>query len=150
MIKLSNINEVTRYFNIPKEALDFLLSLDVNSENGRTDFGENCYVNVQSVETKKELPLMEAHEVFVDVQCLIKGEETIYYTKKEGLPIKKEYNAGGDAALYEFGAESEAVDYKSGEAVILYPCEAHLPNRATNEPMEIKKAILKVAMALAK
>ena len=150
MIKITNLNELSNYFDIPAEALDFLCSINTETENKRYDFSEDCYINVQSVETKPETPLMEAHVKFVDIQCLIDGEEKIYYVKKEGLPILKEYNEGGDAALYHFSEESEAVCYKAGEAIVLYPCEAHLPNRAVNESLKIKKAILKIALTLAK
>ena len=150
MIKITNLNELSNYFDIPAEALDFLCSINMETENKRYDFSEDCYINVQSVETKPETPLMEAHVKFVDIQCLIDGEEKIFFTKKEGLPILKEYNEGGDAALYQFGENSEAVCYKAGEAIILYPCEAHLPNRTVSESMKIKKAILKIAITLAK
>ena len=150
MIKISGFEKLNDYFNVPKEAFDFLKSIDMDTECKRYDFSDDCYINVQSVETKSETPLMEAHEKFVDIQCLIDGEEKIYYCKKEGLPILKEYNVGGDAALYKFAEESEAVCYKTGEAVILYPCEAHLPNRTVNGSVQIKKAILKIALTLAK
>ena len=150
MIKITDFNKLSEYFNIPGEALEFLRSINGETECKRYDFSDDCYINVQAVETKAETPLMEAHVKFVDIQCLIDGEEKIYYTAKEGLPILKEYNEGGDAALYEFSEKSESVCYKSGEAIVLYPCEAHLPNRVVNEPMKIKKAILKVALTLAK
>ena len=150
MIKITDFNNLNDYFNIPTEALGFLKSINMETECKRYDFSEDCYINVQSVETKAEVPLMEAHVKFVDIQCLIDGEEKIYYTAKEGLPILKEYNEGGDAALYEFSDKSESVCYKSGEAIVLYPCEAHLPNRVVNEPKKIKKAILKIALSLAK
>ena len=71
-------------------------------------------------------------------------------TLREKLAAFKAAREGGDAALYEFSEKSESVCYKSGEAIVLYPCEAHLPNRVVNEPMKIKKAILKVALTLAK
>ena len=64
--------------------------------------------------------------------------------------IIKNVRERGDAALYEFSQNSESVCYKSGEAIVLYPCEAHLPNRVVSEPKKIKKAILKVALSLAK
>ncbi|MBO5945468.1 MAG: YhcH/YjgK/YiaL family protein [Clostridia bacterium] len=150
MIKITDFNKLNDYFNVPGEALEFLCSINMDTECKRYDFSDDCYINVQSVQTKPETPLMEAHVKFVDIQCLINGEEKIYYTEKEGLPIIKEYNEDGDAALYSFNEKSDAVTYKSGEAIILYPCEAHLPNRTVNEPVQIKKAILKIALTLAK
>ncbi len=150
MIKITNLEQLKDYFNVPEEAFKFLRGIDMDTECKRYDFTPDCYVNVQTVTTKPETPLMEAHVKFVDVQYLIDGEEKIYYTKKDGLPILKEYNEGGDAALYHFAENSDEVCYKAGEAVILYPCEAHLPNRTVNSSVEIKKAILKIALSLAK
>ena len=148
MIKLTNFEEIKNYFNVPEEALTFLTGIDMETECKRYDFTPECYINVQEVETKVETPLMEAHELFVDIQCLIAGEEKIFYTAKEGLGIQRPYNASGDAALYDFASDSLPVCYKAGEAVVLYPEEAHLPNRAAGEPMKIKKAILKIATSL--
>jgi YhcH/YjgK/YiaL family protein len=150
MIKLANFNELENYFNIPGEALSFLKSITAATENKRYDFGEKCYINVQSVETKAETPLMEAHEIFIDIQCLIEGEEKIYYIGKEGLSIQRPYSENGDAALYDFDTSSKAVTYKAGEAVVLYPADAHLPNRAVSQPQTIKKAIIKLHTSCAK
>ena len=146
MIKITNIEDAKKYFDIPSEAIEFLKNASLETENKRYDFGEFCYVNVQSCDTKDETPLMEAHEKYVDIQYLISGDEKIYYTPKADLGIIKPYSEGGDAALYEFDNKSEAVVYTSGEAVILYPEEAHLPNRAVKEPKTIKKAVIKVSM----
>ena len=147
MIKLKSIDEANNYFEIPSEAIEFLKGANCDTENKRYDFGEFCYVNVQNCDTKEETPLMEAHEKYVDIQYLINGDEKIYYTPKAGLEIMKPYSEGGDAALYDFDEKSKSVVYTSGEAVILYPEEAHLPNRAANEPKTIKKAVIKVSMA---
>lgn len=146
MIKITAIEEAKKYFEIPSEAIEFLKKANCDTENGRYYFGEFCYVNIQTCDTKLETPLMEAHEKYVDIQYLIDGEEKIFYTEKEGLGIRKPYSEGGDAALYNFDEKSEAVTYKSGEAVILYPEEAHLPNRAVTTLRTIKKAVVKVSM----
>ena len=150
MIKLTNLDELTKHFDVSMEVIDFVKSINMDTECKKYEFSDSCYVNVQEVETKKETPLMEAHELFVDVQYLVSGEEKIFYTPKEGLPIQRPYSAGGDAALYDFDEKSDSVTYKSGEAIVLYPPEAHLPNRAAGEPMKIKKAIIKIAMSASK
>ena len=148
MIKITNIEEIKKYFNVPDEAVEFIKGATVDTENKRYEFSEKCFVNVQNVDTAVETPLMEAHEKFVDVQYLISGEEKIFYIAKEGLTVQTPYSEKGDMAFYDFDERSESVCYKSGEAVILYPEEAHLPNRAVGEPMPIKKAVIKVSMSL--
>ena len=111
MIKITNLNELSNYFDIPAEALDFLLSINTETENKRYDFSEDCYINVQSVETKPETPLMEAHVKFVDIQCLIDGEEKIFYVKKEGLPTECPYSAD------ELFAVATADKKRSGDSI---------------------------------
>lgn len=149
MIKITRIDELKNYFKIPEEAIELVKAANADTECKRYDFGDKCYVNVQDTETKSETLLMEAHELFVDVQYLVSGEEKIFYTAKEGLPIQSPYSARSDMALYDFDENSNSVCYKAGEAIVLYPEEAHLPNRAVGEPMAIKKAVIKISVSLA-
>ena len=86
---------------------------------------------------------MEAHERFLDVQMVLAGEEKIYVTDKAPLAVVTPYDAGKDIAFYAWES-AESVTYRSGEAVVLFPEEAHLPGRAVGEPMTIKKAVLKL------
>ena len=87
---------------------------------------------------------MEAHEIYIDIQYLICGEEKIHYTDKSELKIQKPYSESGDCALYVFPEKYDTVIYKSGEGVVLYTNEAHLPTRAVTEPMTVKKAVIKL------
>jgi YhcH/YjgK/YiaL family protein len=144
MIKITNFEELNNYFKIPKEALDFLKSIDMETECKRYDFSDDCYVNVQSVDTKPETPLMEAHVKFVDIQCLIDGEEKIYYIEKSGLTETTPYSEKADYALYDLDKNSTEVTYKSGEGIVLFPNEAHTPNLAVTEPKNNKKAVIKI------
>ena len=150
MIKITNIRELGNYFNIPREAIDFLASLTPDTENGKYVFSEDCFVNVQTVETKCERNAMEGHVRNVDVQFLIEGEERMYYVDKAGLEVKKPASPTGDTTIYFFDEKSETVTYVAGEAIIFYPEDAHLPNCAVDEPRVIKKAVAKINVATKK
>lgn len=143
MIKIQSLQDLPDCLTIPQEALDFVLRLNADTPNGRYDFGTDCYINVMSCDTSAALAPMEAHERFIDVQMVLAGEEKIYVTPKAPLTVTEPYNAEKDIAFYAW-ENAEAVTYRSGEAVILYPEEAHLPGRAAGEPMTIKKAVLKL------
>lgn len=143
MYKLQNYQDIKQYFNVPDAAIAFLESATVDTPNGRHEFNEDCYINVMNSNTKTEQGAMEAHEVFVDVQCLIAGEEKILVADKTALPVHTPYNPAKDAAFYDFDA-AETVTYTAGECVVLYPNEAHLPCLAVNEPMTVKKAVMKL------
>ena len=142
MIKITSYSELAKYFNIPDEAIAFLENATPETENGKYPFGENCFINVMDAQTKAELADMEAHDVYVDVQCLLSGEEKIYYTAKAPLTVTL-VKEGKDCKMYAWET-AESVTYKASEGIILIPDEAHLPNRAVNEPMAIKKAVVKI------
>ena len=145
MIKITNLKDLQTYFpSVSDEAIAFLKSITESTENGKYPFGEDVFVNVQSVQTKTdESAPMEAHDVFVDFQYMVKGEEKIIYAPKKELAIAEEYNAVKDRAFYSW-KQGEAVTYQDGEGVVLYPEEAHLPGLAVNESKLVKKAVVKI------
>ena len=143
MIKITNYQDLKKYFNVPEAALAFLSAISEKTENGKYPFGADCFINVMDCTTREELADMEAHDVYVDVQCLFSGEERIYYKKRAELCVTKEFNPQKDVMFFAY-TPSEFVDYKAGECVVLYPEEAHLPGRAPNASMTVKKAVMKL------
>ena len=131
MIKITNYRDLKKYFDIPEEAIAFMENVTPAVALGRYDFGPDCYINVMETTSQTGSGLMEAHDVYVDGQCLIVGEEKILYADKTTLPVATPYDAAKEAAFYSFESADE-VTYKAGECVILYPVEAHLPCRAVN------------------
>lgn len=146
MIKITSFKDIEKYFNIPKAAIAFLESANADTPNGKYPFGTDCFINVMNCTTKTEQGAMEAHNIYVDVQCLLTGEEKILYTDKATLPLVTPYNAQKDASFHSF-EQADEVSYQAGEAVILYPDEAHLPCLVVNEPMTVKKAVVKLNCA---
>ena len=144
MIRIQDVKEITSYLNVPQDALKFVLSMTIDTPDGRYEFGTDCFVNVMHCDTKTEISPMEAHEKFIDVQMVLAGEEKILVAEKASLEIVTLYDEAKDIAFYAWESAQE-VNYRSGEAVVLYPAEAHLPGRAVNAPMTIKKAVLKLS-----
>lgn len=143
MIKITDYQDLKKYFNVPEAALAFLAAISEHTENGKYPFGADCFINVMDCTTREDLCDMEAHDVYVDVQCLFSGEERIYYKNREGLSVTKPMNEEKDVGFFAY-EPSEYVDYKAGECVVLYPEEAHLPGRAANAPVTAKKAVMKL------
>lgn len=150
MIKITNYQDLAKYFNVPAAAIAFMQAISEKTENGRYDFGKDCFINVMDCTTREGFADMEAHDVYVDVQCLLTGEERIYFANREGLTVSQEYNPQKDIMFFAY-SPCEYVDYKAGEGVVLYPEEAHLPCRAVHAPLTAKKAVIKLnCQALAK
>ena len=143
MIKITNYQDLKNYFNVPDAAIAFLSAISESTENGRYPFGADCFINVMDCTTSEALADMEAHDVYVDVQCLITGEERIYYASRAPLTITKPMNEAKDVMFFAY-VPSPHVDYKAGECVVLYPEEAHLPGRAVSTPVTAKKAVMKL------
>ncbi len=143
MIKITNHQDLKKYFNVPDAAIAFLAAITENTANGKYPFGADCFINVMDCTTREELADMEAHDVYVDVQCLITGEERIYYSNRAPLTVTKPMNAEKDVGFFAY-VPSPYVDYKAGECVVLYPEEAHLPGRAVSTPVTAKKAVMKL------
>ena len=143
MIKICDLRDLQKHCDIPQSAVDFLLAANAETPNGRYEFGENCYINVIDCQTKCEKGLMEAHQNYSDVQILLSGEEKILYADWAGLRIEKPYDAKIDCTFFSFD-EAEEVCYRAGEGILLPPCDAHLPGLATDLPMIVKKAVVKL------
>ena len=148
MIKLSTLSDAATHLpTLPSAALDFLLSAHADTPCGRYEFGDTCYVNVMSIETSAELGAMEAHREYIDVQVLLDGQETIFCADTDTLALVTPYDPKIDAAFYALPSDALPVAYCTGEAVVLFPRDAHLPGRATGAPMTVKKAVLKLRVA---
>ena len=144
MIKIQNLSDLPSYFpSLPTEAVNFLKNADENTPCGRYKFDDTCYINVMTVETSPAPGLAEAHEIYTDIQVLLAGEETILYGDRTNLTPAVPYDASIEAAFYPSDGFAP-VSYRTGEAIVLFPADAHLPGRAVNAPMTIKKAIVKL------
>ena len=100
---------------------------------------------VQEYETSHNPP-WETHDFHIDVQFLHKGEELIgYYPRIEEMVKDGEYNRENDYDLYE-DIEGDYITLKDDVIMILFPQDGHVPRKAVNEPMAVKKVIVKVMM----
>ena len=84
---------------------------------------------------------------YVDVQLIISGEEKICVQSldvmKEGKCLQ-EYTDESDVELYESNNKGIEHILKSGEYMIIYPEDAHMPGVCVDTPIEVKKAVIKV------
>lgn len=110
--------------------------------------GKEMFVDVNVYQTQPlAAGLFENHQVYIDVQCMVKGSELAYYQPRQGLKLAKEYNPERDA---EFYAQPEPLSSPSrtlaeGEFMIFEPGEAHLPGRQLGGKAEdVIKFVVKV------
>ena len=132
-----------------KKAFDFLKNTDLkNIQDGSYEIqGKEIYANVQSLKTKPiEEKKWEVHRKYIDIQYVISNQEKMGYGILEDFSeITNPYDDEKDVEFLE-GKEFNFVDVKEGSFVIFYPNDVHAPMLAYDEPQEIKKVIIKIAI----
>ena len=110
--------------------------------------GENIYLILAEYDThEKAKGYMEAHRAYIDVMCMISGEETIYVKPEPRLRhVTRSYDAQKDALLAEIDDDCCTIRLQAGDFIILFPEDAHAPGCRTEMPSHVKKIIGKVRL----
>ena len=127
-------------------ALEYLttVSSDGFEEQTVEISGKDVYAMHQLYTPKSdEGRLYENHTEYIDVQFVMEGDEIIRVTDVGDLVVAQEYSPESDAALYE-KADGTDVKLSSGDFVILYPHDAHIPQLQSTQPSDVKKIVIKV------
>ena len=108
--------------------------------------GKDLYMIFANYEThSKDDAVLEAHKQYIDVMCMVDGEETIYVKQTDDIKnITKEYDSEIDALLGDLDDDVIPVRLKKGEFVVLFPQDAHSPACVACTPLNVKKIIGKV------
>ena len=85
----------------------------------------------------------EAHDRLIDIHYVAVGRERIRWANRELLEYTGK-EPGGDVLRFE-GSGTDFV-LEEGMFCILFPDDAHMTKLAADEPEEIVKAILKIAL----
>lgn len=145
-----NINQLDRFGGLERgvlQALEYARTHDLAPlEKGRHDVdGDALYFNVAEYVTgaSDEKPF-EAHRDYIDVHYMIRGEEQIEVEFVSNMEQGK-YEPEGDYLPVSGTAAARTV-MRPGDFLVCYPEDGHKPGVQTDAPMEIKKAIFKVAV----
>lgn len=144
----NNIKNAHFYYNIDKKyqtALEFLQNTDMkNLENGKYSIqGENIYIIVQEYQTKPENEgKLEAHQKYTDIQYIITGKEKLGYLDIDNFSPSTFYDTDKDIIFGE--GNCDFIKAEEGDFVIFTPQDAHMPCISINEPLQVKKAVIKI------
>lgn len=106
---------------------------------------DNVFALVQSYTTKNDKEnKWEAHQKYIDIQYIARGEETIYWTLVKELTINEDCLSEKDVAFYDEANHCTGLNLKEGYFSILFPEDAHKPGCIYSKPTEIKKVVVKV------
>lgn len=150
MIK-DNIQKAENYYNLSdgiKTGLEYLQNTNFsNIENGKYEISENVFANVQEYVSKpEEEGRFEAHEKYIDIQYIVKGEEKIGVCNIANFFEETPYNEEKDIVFLKEknSNKSEFFHLKEEEFMILYPQDAHMPSIAAEKESYVKKVVIKV------
>jgi YhcH/YjgK/YiaL family protein len=87
----------------------------------------------------------ESHRKYVDLQCVINGEEKMGKYAVAKATVTKPYDEARDVANYS--AEGNFYIVPAGTFIIFFPIDAHRPNITPGGNKVVKKIVIKVRAA---
>lgn len=128
-------------------AYDFIMNFNPSiNTDGKYDLGDGVYANVISYTTREvNLTCYETHQKYIDIQYIIYGSEIMMI---ESLDILKKYEDGrydkkNDTAYYKYNSGKVSI-LQAGDSIILHPHDGHRGAIAVQEPVPVRKIVIKV------
>ncbi len=128
-------------------AFEFLHQLPANQPSGRYAIdGDDCFALVQTYATKPITEaIFEAHRIYIDIQFIQSGHETILWTPLAALTeIVQPYAAEKDIAFFATPPHVTQIHLRAGDFTIFFPTDGHAPSLAYGDRAEIRKTVIKV------
>ena len=112
---------------------------------GRTPLqGDEVYVMAANYETgPSSQKRYEAHHRYIDLQFVLSGKETIYWSPVERLIEDTPYAEQQDCVMYE-DAAGVPITLSEGYFCVLFPEDAHKPGCIWGSPARVQKAVVKI------
>ena len=143
------LDNAQNYYSLSKNlkvGFEWLKNHDLkNMADGKYVINDDIYANVQSYMTKDDAPF-EAHKKYIDIQYMIDGEENIELANYMNCDIKVEYDKEKDIEFLECNRNVETQTLKQDYYLVFFPSDVHKPALKINEPRQVKKVIVKVAL----
>ena len=131
-------------------AFGFLDSITSDSEEKKYEIqGDDIYAIIASYNTM-EPHKFEAHREYVDIQCLLEGQEAIESTALNGLTVDTPYDPEKDVEFYVKRYSRNTVSLlMPGLFIAFFPHDAHMPGVSVGgSPVFVKKVVVKIRAEL--
>jgi biofilm protein TabA len=133
-----------------ERAFEYLARTDLGAlPLGRTDIeGDDVYVMISEAGTRPpEQVRFEAHRRYIDIQCVVRGQEAIGFVPAARLVTVEPYDAAKDIEFFATPQESEVLALRAGDFAVFVPGDAHRPSLHLDGPHVSRKAVVKVSLA---
>lgn len=150
---IADIHSLAPYKAISKNmqfAIEYLEGIGSQSmEDGKYPVaGDDVYAVVSTYLTRAHSESKyEAHRNYIDIQCLISGEERIFCNEACRMEAEGDYNAVNDKFNFRDQTGAVSIHLKPGMAAIFYPDDAHKACcKLEDEPKQVRKLLVKVKL----
>ena len=108
---------------------------------------DELYYQVQRYETvDASESQFESHRRYIDIQCVVEGEETVFVSQTSSLTPETDYDGAKDIRFYE-DFPGETVRLRPGMFAVFFPQDAHKPRCSVGgSPGKILKIVFKLAV----
>lgn len=89
----------------------------------------------------------ESHRKYIDVQCILEGEEIIDVTGIADLQADQPYREDKDYATYKDPGPGSRLRLRAGQAAVFFPEDGHMPGQFEQAPRLVRKTVIKVPVA---
>ncbi len=86
--------------------------------------------------------ISEAHRKFLDIQYVVKGEETVGWAPLNTLTPAGEFSEEKDVGMY--AGKVEFVRVTAGNCYVVFPEDAHMPGVTLGETAPVHKLVIKL------
>lgn len=131
-----------------KRAIEFLRTTDFSKySDGKHIIDEDLmHVIVSTYTTENGTEkLFEAHRKYIDIQFMIRGRESIYWSPLENLSPRNQYSEDDDIIFFQ-GVNLTLLPMKEGYFCIFFPEDAHKPGCISDKPEKVRKAVIKILL----
>lgn len=131
-----------QYFN---KLFDYVINLKFKDQDEIIKYDENCRIKVFKCKTIFDSQIIESHEKEIDIQILIKGEESIKIFDSKSVSISKEYNESNDCQFYVATGENHSeIKLSPNFFAIFFPNDIHNPLIAVDNEDVLHKIVIKL------
>ena len=110
--------------------------------------GDSLFVLVQKYKTKDEdYCRPESHQKYIDIQYIVKGNETILWDNIDNLHLKEDKSEEADILFYERKEGASRLNLKEGMFAVFLPEDAHTPCISYGASKEILKMVFKIKLS---
>ncbi len=130
-----------------EKGFKFLIDDDLSSlPEGKHEIdGDNVFALVSNYVTRsQEEKQPESHKIYADIQYMVTGAENIGYAAYKSQEVYKEYDEDKDFMLYN--DISFLLKLEKGMFTVFFPDDIHMPGITMDEPVEVKKIVIKVRL----